>query len=178
MGELTRARFVWVVGICALTAGTSRQALAQSSDGTRPVHPVEVTSFVSMGSEMSSNIGAAVAFAWTEALSGEVEVGYREGALSTSLNVLYHLPAWKRLEPYVAAGAGLEQRQTPLVLPDGGVVAQTRLAFVVNAGGGVKVPVTDAVGYRADARWSNAVGMQPEAWRLYNGMTLGVGGGR
>lgn len=175
MGGLLRVLTVSVIVARALMVAPP-EASAQPSETASRAHAVEVTPFVSMGSEMSPRIGAAVAFAWTETLSGEIEVGYREGALSSSFNVLYSLPALKRVEPYLAAGVGLEQRESALVAPGGTLIPQKRLAVVVNAGGGVKVPVTDRVGYRADARWSNAIGTQPEAWRIYHGMTLGVSG--
>lgn len=176
MGEARRVLIGCAIGIGALAAIAVTDAAAQSSEPDERRHAAEVTPFVSMGSDMSSRIGAAVAFAWTEALSGEIEVGYREGAVSTSFSVLYHLPSLGRARPYLAAGAGLEQLDAPVFVPGGGVASRKRAALVVNAGGGVKVPVTETVGYRADARWSNAVGRQPEKWRLYNGVTVGVGG--
>jgi hypothetical protein len=57
------------------------------------------------------------------------------------------------------------------------LIVQPRLAFTLNAGGGVRVPVNDRWGVRADARWSNGIGWAaPERWRVYNGVTFRSGG--
>jgi hypothetical protein len=142
---------------------------------------VEVTPFVSLGSERAERIGAAIAFAWTNTISLEAEMGYRRGeggmhALSSSLSMLYHLPQLWRVRPYLAAGAGLEQYGLAVTTPQGGFFTLPRTGLTVNAGGGVKVPVTDRVGFRSDARWVNGFGRGAgEHWRVYNGMTVGVG---
>jgi len=50
------------------------------------------------------------------------------------------------------------------------------MALSVNAGGGIKVPVDENWGVRADARWFNGVGEQAgEHWRLFNGVTWKAG---
>lgn len=157
-------------------------AYAQSPDDDRVSRPaVEVTPFVSLGSERASRIGAAISFAWTSAISLEAEMGYRRGesdmhALDASLSLLYHLPRVWRVTPYLAAGGGLAQYGSIITAPNGAVFTQPRVALTVNAGGGVKVPVTDRVGFRSDARWVNGFGRGAgEHWRVYNGMTVGVG---
>jgi hypothetical protein len=76
-------------------------------DVTRPA--VEISPFVSLGSDPSSRIGVAIRFAWLSNLSVEAEVGYRgeSDALSATASLLYDLPRLGRAIPYLAAGAGL-----------------------------------------------------------------------
>jgi hypothetical protein len=168
---LTPAVFVIILATGALPA-------AAQSTGTAKA-PVEVTGFASMGSYPSSSVGAAVAFRLTPDLSLEGEVGYcsdTSGRLSASANLLYDLPRIGRVNPYLAAGAGLEEFGTGLRLPDGAVITQERTALAVNAGGGIKVPVNDTWGIRTDARWFNGLGRDAgEHWRLYNGVTFPAG---
>lgn len=137
---------------------------------------VEITPFVSLGSPFSSTVGAAIAFAWTQNLSVEAEVGYRRqeiGALSSNVSLLYDLRRFGRVTPYLAGGAGLEQYGTAMEIPTFGLVRQSRIAFALNAGGGVKVPVSDRFDFRTDARWFDGVGkFSSEHWRIYNGITL------
>jgi hypothetical protein len=142
---------------------------------------VEVTPFVSMGSARSSRIGAAIAFAWTEKLSIEAEMGYRKGEgdlnfLNSSASLLYALPRIGRANPYLAAGVGLEQYGTGEHIPGYGVATLRQTALTVNAGGGVKVPISGPIGFRSDARWVKGFGRTAgEHWRMYNGMTVAMG---
>lgn len=152
-------------------------ARAQEGAPDIPKDPaVEITPFVSLGSPFSSTVGAAIAFAWTRNLNVEAEVGYRRdeiNALSSNVSLLYDLPRFGRVTPYLAGGAGLEQYGTAMEIPTFGLVRQSRIAFTVNAGGGVKVPVSDRFDFRTDARWFNGLGkFSPEHWRVYNGVTL------
>jgi hypothetical protein len=153
-------------------------AAAQSTD-TPDAAPVEVTPYASLGSYPSPRVGAAVAFRLTPTLSVESEVGYRHDTavrLSASASLLYDLPRIGRFMPYLAAGAGLEEYATASQRPDGAVVAQPRVAFTINTGGGLKVPVDDTWGIRTDARWFNGLGRDAgEHWRLYNGVTFRTG---
>ena len=174
---MKRLALVQAIGlVLAITIG-AKPALAQSAD---PVtQPVEITPFVSTGSVLSSRVGAAIAFAFTPTLSLETEVGYRRGeigAVSSTVSLLYSLPKLGRVTPYLAGGVGLEQYGAPVEQRGLGIVAQPRIAFTINAGGGLKVPIDDTWGFRTDARWFNGVGRDVgEHWRLYNGVTLGKG---
>ena len=151
----------------------------EPNSASRPA--VGVTPFVSMGSARSSRIGAAIAFAWTEKLSLEAEMGYRQGEgdlnfLNSSVSLLYALPKVGRVTPYLAAGVGLEQYGAPESIPRYGVVTLRQTALTVNAGGGVKVPVAGPVAFRSDARWVKGFGRTAgEHWRMYNGMTVAMG---
>jgi hypothetical protein len=167
--SLTPAVFVIVLA----TGGLPAAAQSTNPDNAAPL---EVTPYASLGSYPSPRVGAAIAFRLTPTLSVETEVGYRRdtsGRLNATASLLYDLPRIGRLRPYLAAGAGLEEYATALQLPDGALAAQSRTAFAINAGGGLKVPVDDTWGIRTDARWFNGLGRDAgEHWRLYNGVTL------
>jgi opacity protein-like surface antigen len=162
-----------------VTAATAR---AQSTDAALQAatrRPVEISTFVSQGSTVSSKIGAAINFAWTSRASVEAEIGYRSSeidALSSSVNLVYTLPRLGRVVPYLAAGAGLEKYATASTGPNNTIIAQSNTAFAINAGGGVKVPVTENWAFRTDARWFRGFGRNAqEHWRVYNGVTVGTG---
>jgi len=164
--------------VFVIVLATGLPAAAQSTNLNNGA-PVEVTPYVSLGSYPSPRVGAAVSFRLTPALSVESEVGYQRdvaGRLSATASVLYDLPRVGRLMPYLAAGAGLEEYATASRLPDGTLAAQSRMAFALNAGGGLKMPVDDNWGIRTDARWFNGLGRDAgEHWRLYNGVTFPTG---
>jgi opacity protein-like surface antigen len=152
---------------------------AQTADVVKPsaAPPIEVTPFISLGSDFSPRVGASIAFALTRDLSIEPEVGYRRneiGAVSASANLLYELPRLGRVSPYAATGIGMEQYGVPQVTPVG--VGTRRTAGIgLNLGTGLKVSMTDRWSYRTDVRWLNFQGNAPEGWRLYNGATLRFG---
>ena len=152
-------------------------AAAQSTTPDKAA--VEFTPFVSLGSYPSPRVGAAVAFRLTPNFSLESEVGYRrdtDGRLSASANLLYDLPHVGRLQPYLAAGAGLEEYATASRLSDGTFAVQGRAALAINAGGGLKVSAGDNWAIRTDARWFNGLGRKAgEHWRVYNGVTIPTG---
>ena len=171
--------------MCICTAVTTLAMLtfipgpagAQPQDN--PPAAVTVTRYVSLGSPFSSRVGAAIAFPLTNQMSLEAEVGYRRqevNALSAHLSLLQDLPRIGRIRPYLAAGIGLEEYGTPVPQPSGTLATVERMALSVNAGGGIKVPVDENWGVRADARWFNGVGeLAGEHWRLFNGVTWKAG---
>ena len=163
-------RYVWVplVLSAAMVAVGAVPARAQS----------EVTPFVSLGSINGSQVGAAIRFAWTSTLSLEVEAGSRPtglDALGTSVSLIWDVGRVGRVVPYLAGGVGLEQFGTAIAQPGGLLAAQSNVGFTINAGGGVRVPISGRWGYRSDVRWVNNVSMWGgEHWRLYNGVTFGA----
>src|SRR5262245_30357273 len=94
--EVERMNRYFSMGIATLalltfTAGLA-QAQAQGAEetGTKQA-AVTVTPFVSLGSFVSSRVGAAIAFPVTDSVSLEAEIGYRRqemSALSAHLSVL------------------------------------------------------------------------------------------
>lgn len=142
-------------------------APAHAQQSPAPARPIEVTPFVALGSPGASPIGVGISFPVTSALSIEAEVGYRRG--EGHIHALRH--------PYLAAGAGLAEFGAPIIGPDGRPIAtQPMVAVVVNAGGGLKVPVDDSWGMRTDARWYKSFGRHGgEQWRVSQGVSFGVG---
>jgi hypothetical protein len=171
---------ITTLAVLTFTAG-SAGAQTQNVDASGgAAAAITVTPFVSLGSPYSSRVGAAIAFPVADGMSLEAEVGYRRqelNALSAHLSLLQDLPRIGRIRPYLAAGIGLEEYGVAWPQPDGKVATLGRMALSVNAGGGIKVPVDENWGARADARWFNGVGDQAgEHWRLFNGVTFKAGG--
>jgi hypothetical protein len=160
-------------------------ALAQSQPMPGPAGPsaraVEVTPFVSLGSPGSTPVSAAISFPLSDHLSVEAEVGYRRGegrmhALSSNASVLWTLPRIGATVPYLAAGVGLAEYGAPILGRDGTPIGTEPLvAFTVNAGGGLKIPVDNAWGMRTDARWFKSHGRNAsEHWRVAHGISFDV----
>jgi opacity protein-like surface antigen len=161
---------------------SAQDATAAPLSHTAASPPIRVTPFVSIDSRGSAPIGVGFSFPVGASFSVETEVGYRRGegnvnALSTSANLLYDLPRIGRATPYLATGAGLAQYGAPIVARDGSVIAtQPMVAFEVNAGGGLKVPVDETWGMRTDARWFKSFGRHAsEHWRVAQGVSFDVG---
>jgi hypothetical protein len=155
------------------------QALPVSAQEARVV---EVTPYVAVGSAEASPVGTAVTFPLTSTLSVETDVAYRRGegrihALSSSTSLLFALPRAGHVTPYVAAGVGITQYGAPVFSSTGPPVGtEPRIALTVNAGGGVKMPVNDALDLRTDARWSKSFGRQgSEQFRVAQGISFDVG---
>ena len=164
-----------VLGLAMSVLATS--ARAQDADAQSRSGP-EVTPYVFLGSNTSSGAGAAIRWPLKAGFGVEVETNYRSAeinGLDANLNLVYDLPAVGCAVPYVTAGIGLEQYGAVNVTRSGMPFLQTKTAFTVNTGTGVRVRVDDGWGYRADARYFNAVGDGPERWRLYNGVTFVTG---
>jgi opacity protein-like surface antigen len=169
-------------------AGTTWASPARAQDASAPAAPrkttpsIEVTPFVSLDSRGATPIGAAISFPLGHSFSIESETEYRRGegdlnALSSTANLLYALPRIGRLKPYLAAGGGLAQYGAPIVSRDGGVIGtEPRIAVEIDAGGGVKVPVTESWGMRTDARWFKSFGRNgSEHWRVSQGISFDAG---
>ena len=158
-------------------AQTKQSGAAASS----PALPsIEVMPYVSIDSRGMIPIGAAVSFPLNSTFSIETEVGYRraEGnlnALSTSASLLYNLPKLGSVTPYLAAGAGIAQYGSPIITPRGVIGTQSAMAFELNAGGGIKVPMDDSMDFRTDARWYKSFGKNSaEHFRISNGVSFDV----
>lgn len=157
-------------------------AIPSTAQAQTALPSIEVTPFVSLDSRGMIPIGTAVSFPLNSTFSIETEVGYRraEGnlnALSTSASLLYNLPKIGRVTPYLAGGAGIAQYGSPIISPRGGVIAtQSAIAFEVNAGGGIKVPMDNSMDFRTDARWYKSFGRNSaDHFRISNGVSFDVG---
>jgi hypothetical protein len=143
---------------------------------------VEVTPYVAVGTAAASPVGAAVTFPVTSTLSIETDVSCRRGeggihALSSSTSLLYFLPRFGQSTPYVAAGVGLSQYGAPIFSSNGPPIGtEPSLAFTVNAGGGLKMPMSEKLDLRTDARCFKSFGRHgPEQFRLAQGLSFDAG---
>ena len=144
--------------------------------------PVEVTPYVALGSAAASPLGVAVTFPVTSTLSVETDVAYRRGeggihALSSSTSLLYFLPQVGQSTPYVAGGVGLSQYGAPVFSSNGPPIGtEPRVALIVNAGGGLKMPMNEKLDLRTDARWFKSFGPQgSEQFRVAQGISFDLG---
>jgi hypothetical protein len=108
-------------------------------------------------------------------------VAYRRGegrinALSTSTSLLCSLPRVGEATPYVVAGIGLSQYGTPVLASSGPPIGtEPQVAFTVNAGAGLKMPMNDRMDLRTDARWFKSLGPQgSEQFRVAQGISFDV----
>jgi hypothetical protein len=170
------SQFGAAVAAGAMALAVVSPAHAQQPGLSTPRTAFEITPRVAFGSAASIDAGAAVRLPIKGCFSLELDTAFRHAeinGLTTSVSVLYDLPAIGRATPYLAAGVGLEQYGTAFAASDATLVTRHRTAFTLNAGGGVRVALDDRWGLRSDLRWSNGIGRDaPERWRLYNGVTL------
>jgi hypothetical protein len=161
---------------CAVLA---MHGTAHAQRGDRDPPAAEITAFGGTGPAGTPSAGAAVRWPVADRLGLEVEteVGRAQlAALSLALGVVYDLPSIGRVVPYVAAAVSLRPYTKASFRPGGGVLVGTDTGIFLDAGGGVRVPVTDRWGVRSDARWRHRAGSaDPSQWRVYNGATFGVG---
>jgi hypothetical protein len=159
--------------VLAVTGLANAQERSERADSDPAV---EVTPYVSVGSATSPRFGAAIRWAFATNLSAELEAGKRPDVNGLALNfsLLYDLPKIRRVTPYIAGGVGLDQYGDAFG-SGGDIFVKTKTAFAVNAGGGVRAPIDDNWGVRADARWFGTFGKTPDRWRMYNGVTFGRG---
>ena len=164
-------------------AGTQSSAAREARD-----LPVEVTPFVASGGD-SSSVGAAVRWPFMSRLSLEFEAEYRHiparptynslenNGVNGNVNLVVDMPALWRVRPYLLGGGGLEHYNF-LVQPEPFFVRDAGVAFVVNAGGGVRVPINDRFGLRTELRWTDGwtKGDPGGGFRMFYGATVGVGG--
>ncbi len=164
--------------LCAAVALT----LGAGTAAAQEPHAVQVTPYVAVGTPGAAPVGVAATLPLTSRLDLETDLAYRRGegrihALSANASLLWLLPRIGQATPYVAAGAGVSQYGSPVFGSDGPPIGtQPRLAMTMNAGGGVKMPVTGSIGLRTDARWFKSVGSQgAEQFRVAQGISFDAG---
>ena len=150
--------------------------------GAQDAKTVEITPYVALGSDAASPVGAIVTFPVTSTLSVETEVAYRRGegrihALSSSTSLLYFLPRVGHSMPYLTGGVGLSQYGAPVFSSNGRPIGtEPRVAMMVTAGGGLKMPMNEKLDLRTDARWFKSLGRQgSEQFRVAQGLSFDVG---
>jgi hypothetical protein len=176
--------------LSAPALASAQQTTLSGSPPTKTARnlPIEVSPFVTTGNADSSGIGASVRWPFASRLGIEFEAEFRHtparplanslenNGVNGSVNLVVDLPAIARVRPFVLGGGGLEPYA--LVGQREPFMADTGMSFVVNMGGGVRVPINDRFGVRAELRWSDGwtKGAPDGGLRMFYGATVGVGG--
>ena len=181
-----------LLSVPALAAAQQRPptATTQQASPTSDARnlPVEVSPFVASGGD-SSSVGVAVRWPFMSRLGLEFEAEYRHmpprplmnslenNGVNGNINLVADLPAIWRVRPYLLGGGGLEHYNF-LVQPEPYFLRDSGVSFVVNAGGGVRVPINDRFGVRTELRWTDGwtKGDPGGGFRMFYGATVGVGG--
>ena len=175
-------------GACALLAIAASARAQNPQPRSGFLAPTEVAPYVTSGGD-ATGVGATVRWPMTARLALQAEGEYRNGhrdltrylPRSTGLNgnlvLVLDLPRLWRVTPFVVGGGGLEHR---IDVVEGSTLETLRWrsgnSFVVNAGGGVRVALTDRVGARVEVRYAD--GWAEGAWdslRVMYGTTIGFG---
>src|SRR3954468_12284624 len=161
----------------------------QASSAAAPRNlPVEVSPFVASGGD-STSVGVAVRWPFMSRLGLEFEAEYRHmparpvlnslenNGVNGNVNLVVDLPAIGHVRPYALGGGGLEHYNLQ-IQPDPYFLRDSGVSFVVNAGGGVRVPINERFGVRAEVRWTDGwtKGDPGGGFRMFYGATVGVGG--
>ena len=156
-------------------------AWCSASAAAQEAHDVQLTPYVALGTDGTAPVGAAITLPVASRLLVETDVAYRRGegrihALSSSISLLYTLPRLAEATPYLAAGIGLQQYGAPVLSPTGPPIGtRSRLGVAMNAGGGLTMPMNEAVGLRTDARWFKSFGREGnDQFRVAQGISFGV----
>jgi opacity protein-like surface antigen len=161
-----------------LSLGTVAHAQSTASSGTTSA-PVEISPFVSTATGDASGVGAAIRWPALGKLGLEVDTEFRSGAargLAGSLNFVYDLPMFGKITPYAVGGIGLERYEMVDYFPATGFLVQRSTTPFLNVGGGVRIPITDRWGFRADVRYSAPTADRaPERLRIFWGATVSLG---
>jgi opacity protein-like surface antigen len=170
----------------ALVAATAVPSAAQTGGpviepGTWSATPFLSVTFGGDGDSASLGLGGAAGYDFTDHLSAEAEVSYvfdlmgnvddaDWSLLGVGANMLYHFPLENGMAPYATAGLGFARSARTIGENDN---ASTEVGF--NLGGGIKVPLTDAMSARGDLRYFQFNDAAPSGWRLYGGLAFRLG---
>lgn len=155
---------------------------------SRFLNPTEVAPYVTSGGD-ATGVGLTVRWPLVARLSLQAEGEYRNGTggvarylpSSTGINgnlvLVLDLPGAWRLTPFVVGGGGLEHHDdVTSSAGTGGPRWRSGNSFVVNAGGGIRLALSDRVAARVEVRFAD--GWAQGAWdsvRVMYGTTVGLG---
>ena len=178
-----------VLVTCALLAAPAAGG-AQQAPPARDARdlPIEVSPFASSGGD-TSGAGVSVRWPFMARLGLEFEAEYRhtqarplsgsleDNGVNGNVNLVFDLPAIGRVRPFLLGGGGLEHYSN-VAQPEPHFLRESGMSFVVNAGGGVRVPINDRFGIRTELRWTDGwtEGWPGGGFRMFYGATVGVGG--
>jgi len=167
-----------------LTAGAQQAPPARDARDL----PIEVSPFASSGGD-TSGAGVSVRWPFMARLGLEFEAEYRhtqarplsgsleDNGVNGNVNLVFDLPSIGRVRPFLLGGGGLEHYSN-VAQPEPHFLRESGMSFVVNAGGGVRVPINDRFGIRTELRWTDGwtEGWPGGGFRMFYGATVGVGG--
>lgn len=171
----------------ALTAATALPASAQMTSapavdpGTWTVTPFLSLTFGGDGDSTSLGLGGAAGYDLTDVWGVEGELAYAFdlagdsdssdwSVLALSGNALYHFPLENGFASYATAGLSLARSSLTL-----GDATEDTAEFGVNLGGGIKMPLNEALSARADLRYFKYIDTAPDGFRLYGGLAWRFG---
>lgn len=175
------SRIAWLVAVCLGLAGAAhaQQPVPVPAD-SRVALPVDITPLVSFGNHDAAGIGAAFALRlaprWSIELDAEARLSNPTHIKRTSVNALFDLPSWGRVEPFLVFGGGLETYRGAHQIPTVGSFGWTGSGFVAGGGFGVRVPISERWAVRTDVRYSGPVSHgPPHTIRVVQGLAFAVG---
>jgi opacity protein-like surface antigen len=178
-------------GACAVLA-LGATARAQSPDPpNRFLHPEQVSPYLTSAGDATA-VGLAVRWPIAARLAVQGEGEYRNGGRDLERylprssgfngNVVLVLdgPRLWRVTPFVVGGGGLEHHRAADWAPNPDLIDWSgHDSFVVNAGGGIRVAVTDRIGARIEVRYADGwAGGAVDSVRVMYGTTIGLGKSR
>lgn len=157
------------------------QSPAPAKAGVWTVTPFLAFTFGGDSDSTSLGVGGAAAYSFTDLIALEGELFYAFDLagddadadwtlLGASANLLYHFPLENGMVPYATAGVGFGRSSLDFF---DDAVSSSEVGF--NLGGGVKIPLTDAMAARGDIRYFKYNDAVPDVWRLYGGLTWTLG---
>lgn len=175
-------------GTCALLTVAAVAAAQSPQSSNRFLNPEEISPFVTSEGD-ATGIGLAVRWPIAGRLAIQGEGEYRNGRHdlgfylpnSTGFNgnvlLVLDMPSVWRVTPFVVGGGGVERHSAAVQAPGLNQVQwDGRDSFVVNAGGGVRVALTDRVGVRIEVRYADGwAGGAVDSVRVMYGTTIGFG---
>lgn len=178
---------LFLIAVLAAPAAAQTETVQAASPSAAPEPGLwSVTPFLSFtfggdADTASLGLGGAFGYDFTTRLSFEGELAYvfdlagdaddiDWSTLTVSANALFHFPLETlTLVPYATAGLSFQRSSITVELDEEPSSTSDEVGF--NLGGGVKAPLTDAIGVRGDIRYFKFSDAAPDGWRLYGGLT-------
>jgi hypothetical protein len=181
-------------GACALLAlavparAQDQHPAHDPNPPSRFLNPTEIAPYVTSGGD-ATGIGVTVRWPMVSRLSVQAEGEYRNGTrdvvrylpsssgINGNLVLVLDLPRAWRVTPFLVGGGGLEHHDD--LAPSagtGGPLWRSGHSFVVNAGGGFRLALSERVAARVEVRFAD--GWAQGAWdsvRVMYGTTVGLG---
>ena len=153
-------------GTCALLAVAATAGAQSAQSSNRFLNPESFTPYVTSEGD-ATGVGLAVRWPIAGRLAVQGEGEFRNGSrdvtyflpssngFNGNILLVLDMPTMWRVTPFLVGGGGLEHFTIPQYAGPSAVNWESRDSFVVNAGGGVHVALTDRVGVRVELRYAD-----------------------